>query len=271
MTRIHHLNCATMRPFNERLVHGAGSWLARARMVCHCLLIETDRGLVLVDSGLGLEDCAHPERIGKAFVRVVQPRLDPAETAARQIETLGFSRRDVRHVVLTHLDLDHAGGLADFPEATIHVYRAEHAAAMHPTGLEHERYRPAQWAHGPRWQLHDDDGERFEGLSAVRAIVEPEVLLVPLHGHSRGHAAVAVAVDDGWLMHCGDAYFSRHEMEPEPRCPPGLAFFQRIVAVDDELRRENQRRLRELVAAAPHVTAFSAHDDVELDRLAASP
>lgn len=269
MNRIRHLNCATMRPFNERLIHGHGSWLARARLVCHCLLVETDDGLVLVDSGFGLADCAHPERLGRLFVGVAQPRLDPAETAARQIEALGYRRRDVRHVVLTHLDLDHAGGLADFPEAAVHVYRAEHAAAMHPMGRERGRYRPHQWAHGPRWVLHDDDGERFEGLAAVRAIVEPEVLLVPLHGHSRGHAGVAVRQGEGWLMHCGDAYFSSQELEEPARCPPGLAFFQRAVAADDALRRDNQRRLRQLVAESSQVTAFSAHDDAELNRLVA--
>jgi len=37
---------------------------------------------------------------------------------------------DVRHIVLTHLGFDHAGGLDDFPAATVHLLRQEsdHAA-----------------------------------------------------------------------------------------------------------------------------------------------
>jgi glyoxylase-like metal-dependent hydrolase (beta-lactamase superfamily II) len=266
--KVHHLNCATMRPFPASLVQLGGSWTARGTMVCHCLLIEAREGLVLVDSGIGLADCADPSRLGGVFKMVVSPRYDAEETAARQVERLGYRRSDVRHVVLTHMDLDHAGGLGDFPGATVHVYRAEHEAAMDPRG-EHEklRYRAVQWAHGPRWQLHDDDGESFFGLRAVRAIVEPEVLLVPTCGHSRGHAAVAVRTGDRWLFHCGDAYFNHDEIHAEKRrCPPGLAFFQRTVAADDDMRRHNQKQLRAL--ARDHggeVSAFCAHDPAELE------
>ncbi|MFE6931116.1 MBL fold metallo-hydrolase [Streptomyces sp. NPDC057699] len=43
------------------------------------------------------------------------------QTAARQVEKLGFSRDDVRHIVLTHFDADRIGGLADFPDAQVHL------------------------------------------------------------------------------------------------------------------------------------------------------
>ena len=264
--RVHHLNCATMRPPCEPLIHGSGSWLERGRMVAHCLLAETNDGLVLVDSGIGTRDVADPAgRLGAAFVKVVKPLLDPSETALRQVEALGFSAKDVRHVVLTHMDVDHAGGLADFPDATVHLYRAEHHAAMNPTWRERERYRACHWEHGPKWALHDVDGERFMGLEAVRAIVEPEVLLVPTAGHSRGHAAVAINSPRGWLLHCGDAYFSKGEMQDPPTCPAGLRFFQRAVAMDNTDRLRNQARLRQLHNDPnAEVTMFSAHDGDEL-------
>jgi glyoxylase-like metal-dependent hydrolase (beta-lactamase superfamily II) len=43
------------------------------------------------------------------------------DTTVRQVEKLGFRTKDVTHVVLTHCDPDHAGGLADFPHADVHV------------------------------------------------------------------------------------------------------------------------------------------------------
>ena len=94
--RVHHLNCGTMCPFCERLVAGQGSWLKRGRLVCHCLLIETPDGLVLVDTGLGRKDVAEPSRrLGGLFTTVFGPCLALEETALSQIEALGHGARDV--------------------------------------------------------------------------------------------------------------------------------------------------------------------------------
>ena len=270
--RIHHLDCATLCPASAALINDHGALFQRGRMVCHCLLIEGDDGLCLVDTGLGTEDLAAPAaRLGRAFAAVVAPVLRVESTALHQVRALGFSPADVRHVVPTHLDLDHAGGLPDFPHAEVHVFAPEHAAALDPpTRLERERYRAVHFRHGPRWVVHEDlDGERWFGFSRVRALAgSPEVLLVPLVGHTRGHVGVAVRTEGGWLLHAGDAYFNHHEMDAHPSCPPGLALFQRIVAVDDVARRENQARLRDLVRREPSVAVFSAHCPVELASLA---
>lgn len=274
--RVHHLNCATMCPFGGRLVSGEGALFAPAKMVCHCLLIETNAGLVLVDTGLGLDDLAHPRERLAELVWLVRPRLDPEETAIRQIERAGFRADDVRHVVLTHLDVDHAGGLPDFPRAKIHIHDAELAAATAlASRIERMRYRTAQWAHGPDWVRHTPRGEPWYGFQCVRQMegLPPEVLLVPLAGHTRGHCAIAVDTGGAsggprWLLHAGDAYFFRGEIDPvSPRCPAGLDVFQRILEMDRGARLGNQRRLRELARDhAGDVAIFCAHDPVELER-----
>jgi glyoxylase-like metal-dependent hydrolase (beta-lactamase superfamily II) len=266
--RVHHIDCATMCPVSARLVNGRGGWLAPARMVCHCLLIEGRDGLVLVDTGLGTADIDDPRgRLGGAFVTVARPGLAREQTALAQIERLGFQRADVRHIVPTHLDLDHVGGLSDFPEAQVHVFEPELRAAMQRTTVgERGRYRVAQLAHGPRWVSHALAGDRWLGFDRVSVLGE-DVALVPLVGHTRGHCAVAVRDDRGWLLHAGDAYFFRGEVDPvKPRCTPGLALFQRLAAVDDVARRANQVRLRTLVHDhGRQVRVFSAHDPVEFD------
>jgi glyoxylase-like metal-dependent hydrolase (beta-lactamase superfamily II) len=172
----------------------------------------------------------------------------------------------VRHIVLTHLDIDHAGGLSDFPTAQVHVLDVEHAAAMKPrTRAERNRYRPQQWEHQPRWEIHSARGEPWMGFESVEAI--GDVLLVSLHGHTRGHAGVAVRISDGWLLHCGDAYLFHAEVDQVPRCPRGLLTFERLVAVDDAARRDSQARLRQLRRShGSEVRLFCAHDPVELRR-----
>ncbi len=76
---------------------------------------------------------------------------------------------------------------------------------------------------------------------------------------------------DGWLLHCGDAYFFRDETDPvRPRCTPALALFQRMVAVDGRNRLANRRRLAELRRDhGGDVRLFCAHDATEFERLRA--
>ena len=166
--KIHHLNCGSMCPYGKRLINGKGGWFESAEMCCHCLLIETANGLVLVDTGLGSADIRNPAQLGGIFHAVVRPRLLMEETALHQVQALGFKPEDVRYIVPTHLDLDHAGGLSDFPHAQVHIYAPEHKAAMErPTLPEKNRYRPAHFKHGPKWQIHEVQGERWFGFDSI--------------------------------------------------------------------------------------------------------
>jgi glyoxylase-like metal-dependent hydrolase (beta-lactamase superfamily II) len=271
--RVHHLNCGTMRPPGGRLLDGRSGLLRRSELVCHCLLLETDSGLVLVETGMGTPAADRPkEWLGREFQLLTSPTLLATETAVAQIERLEFWPADVRHVVLTHLDLDHAGGLVDFPEATVHVYATELRALRSPKDrAERMRYRPAQFAHAPRFRPYEADGEQWFGFDAVRELdgLGPDVLIVPLTGHTRGHAGVAVRADEGWLLHAGDSYFFRGELDPEPHLPLGLRLFETLVQTEKAARLANQERLRSLVREhGDEVSVFSAHDPVEYRRLA---
>jgi glyoxylase-like metal-dependent hydrolase (beta-lactamase superfamily II) len=262
-----------MCPRGARMLAGHGGWLAPTRLVAHCLLIEAGSQLVLVDTGFGTQDVADPKRLGQPFRALVQPQRRPEETAIRQIEALGLSPADVRHVLLTHLDADHAGGLADFPEAEVHLFRPELAAARNPPLLERSRYVAAHWSHGPRWVEHDAGGDRWFGFESARLLphLDVEVVLIPLVGHSTGHAGIAVRTGDGWLLHCGDAYFHRGEVETPPSCPWGLRTFESITGQDAKARHHNQERLRELAREHGAEVRLICSHDPELFDAAARP
>lgn len=270
MAKIHHLNCATMCPYNARLMTGEGGWTETAHLVAHVLAIESNDGIVLVDTGLGTADVANPARTGAPFRHLVRPRYDVAETAIERVAALGFKPADVRHIVLTHLDVDHAGGLGDFPHAKVHVFRTELDSALNPSLREKLRFVPSQWAHGPDWVRYETEGDSWFGFDSVRAIegLDVEVAIVPLVGHTHGHSGIAVRDGEGWLLHAGDAYFNHGEMEQPPRTPPGLKIFETAVELDGRARRDNQERLRQLVARhSDEVRVFCAHDPLELQRL----
>jgi glyoxylase-like metal-dependent hydrolase (beta-lactamase superfamily II) len=268
--RIHHLSCGTMCPIGGRLWDGFSPLLGPAKIVCHCLLIETNAGLVLVDTGFGLADVRNPQRLSTFFRLANRVRLREADTARRQIEAKEFPAADVRHIILTHLDFDHAGGITDFPGATVHILDTELAAAnRRSNALDRRRYRPMQWEGSVDWQTYTADGERWFGFRCVRDLVglPPEILIVPLAGHTTGHCGVAVRSEEGWLLHAGDAYFFRGEMDlHEYHCTPMLRFYQRMMAADNTMRLNNQARLRQLKATHGRlVRLFCAHDAKELE------
>jgi len=271
--KIHHLNCGTMCPLGERLMQGEGSLFGTGRIVAHCLLVEGAEGLVLIDTGFGTGDIARPRTLGTPFNLAIRPQLIESETALAQVKALGFEPGDVRHIIATHLDVDHAGGLPDFPEAEVHVLSVERDAALDPSLRDRARYPKPHIAHGPRWAPHEPGGDHWHGFESIRVLPGSgdEILMIPLKGHSAGHSGVAVRRGDGWLLHCGDAYFSRHEMQTPRECPPGLRAFQSLMQADGKARHENQERLRELAAThGDEVELICAHDAVTFDEAAAT-
>lgn len=100
----------------------------------------------------------------------------------------------------------------------------------------------------------------------------PEILLVPLTGHTWGHCGVAIQRDADWLLHAGDAHFHRQALASgTPRCPPGLRAYQRLMEVERSQRLANQERLRELRRAqGSQVQIVCAHDRFELAAAAAA-
>ncbi|MFI7424060.1 MBL fold metallo-hydrolase [Nonomuraea sp. NPDC049684] len=260
--RIHHLNCGSVRTI-EATYDGPPATPA----VNHCLLVETPAdGLVLVETGLGLGDVRDPAgTLGADWVAMAEPALDEEETAVRQVARLGYRPDDVRHVIVTHLDVDHCGGLPDFPGARVHLLAAELEAAL--AEAPSFRYRPAHWAHGPDWVTYTPEAnDDWFGFASIKLDGLPEdIRLVPLGGHTAGHTGVAVRDGDRWLLHCGDAYYYHRELRQDPHPHPLMDVVQTRSEVHHDLRLGTQARLRELVRDhGDQVSVFSAHDPWEL-------
>lgn len=171
-----------------------------------CLLVETDAGLVLVDTGLGRDDYVHRTAILRAFRVVTILPLKPEEMAVHQVAQIGFQPEDVRHIVLTHMHFDHCGGLLDFPHATVHVHQRELDAFLGPRRRWLDLgYVRRHLAHRPQIVTYADTNGRWYDFDAIRLPFRPEMWLVPLFGHTRGHCGVAIRTERGWHFHAGDA------------------------------------------------------------------
>ncbi|WP_242022765.1 MBL fold metallo-hydrolase [Gimesia chilikensis] len=249
LNRIQHINCGTL------LVTGYPT------VVCHCLLLEGEQGLVLIDSGIGLADVRDPlGRLGQELIDMAGFQFHEHDTAVRRVESLGFSVDDVKHIVLTHCDPDHTGGLADFPAAQIHVAAEE----LQQVRAGHWRYVSSHFDHGPHWETYARGTCDWFGLESrpVQVGAGLDVRLIPLNGHTLGHCGVAVRQEQGWLLHVGDAYYLRAELTEEDHPVAALAA-QR--ADDDALRCASLAELRRLYSEhANEIELCGYHDLSEL-------
>ena len=206
---------------------------------------------MLVDTGFGRGDVANRAQLGRLFNSAVSPQLIASETAHAQVLALGFQPEDVRHIVATHLDLDHSGGLPDFPQAEVHLLGPELAAALSPDWRSRARYIPAHWLHGPRWVEHET---RRRGMDRLPLGADPA-------GRRRGDPADpaprphARAHRRGGAPRRGLAAALRRRLLPPRRgadaaaLPAGPALLPEPQPDRRQGARENQERLRELAAA----------------------
>lgn len=234
---IHFLNCFTCN--TRPPLH----WQTGAL----CLLVETDQGPVLVDTGLGTEDYARPPAIVRIFQALFAVPLNPMEAAVHQIPSFGYHSQDLRHIVLTHMHFDHCGGLPDFPQTKVHVHRREHEAFHgRPRRWTDLAYVRRHIAHRPDWVLHQETSDLWFDFPAIRLPFDPEMWMIPLHGHTRGHCGVAIRTDDGWLFHVADSA----AIELTRRTPEWLVRF---------VLGPHQPRLRHFAAAHPEVRMTTGH------------
>jgi glyoxylase-like metal-dependent hydrolase (beta-lactamase superfamily II) len=169
-----------VRPVGELGLEAGDPHDAPGRIEYFVWLIRHGERLILVDTGFSPQEA---ERRGRTML------IHPVE-ALRQ---LGISASSITDVVITHLHYDHAGNLADFPEALFHLQDREMA---YGTGrcMCHDRLRrpfavdavvdAVRLTFSGRVCFHDGNGEIMEGLT---------IHLVG--GHSRG--LQVVRLDDG--------------------------------------------------------------------------
>ena len=268
--KIHYMNCGTMYP---RLAGVFVQCLDRSPAIC--MLVEKDDQLVLVDTGFGTRDMADTSRLGYGEL-LLNTQPDPEQPAVRQVEKLSYRPEQVRNIICTHLDRDHAGGLPDFPDANVHVLKAERDAALNPRNASaRDRYRECHFSHDPKWVTHDAvSTEKWFGIDCIRDIpgLAPEILLVPLEGHTYGHTGVAVDIGSGWILHCGDAYYIKEELRQKGKVSIGVRGFRRFAHTDiTKVGRALEMLKRLMREHGDEVTLIASHDQFEYRNLFGKP
>jgi N-acyl homoserine lactone hydrolase len=219
---IHAIQTGSVR-IKTAQVEGRGHGLARRLAIftdsnwtdwlpTYAWVIEHPEGVIVVDTGQGV----HLLETGKSlhpYVRwEVAFRIERDEEIGPQLRALGIGPRDVKRVVLTHLHMDHDGGLAHFPNSEILVSRGELSTASGWAGRV-RGYLPNRW---PSWfdpVPLDLAAEPFGPFAASKRLTEAgDVIAVATPGHTADHLSVLVQLGDTTLFLAGDTSYNEHLM-----------------------------------------------------------
>jgi N-acyl homoserine lactone hydrolase len=161
-------------------------------------LLETDKGWVLIDTGLNPLGVTEPEKAWGERAKVVKPELKPEDDVRFRLKELGLTAGDIRYVIHTHMHWDHTGGNRFFTEAAFLVQKAEYRFA----------YWPDQHVQASYMRDHFDCGVHYELVEGDTEVL-PDITLVHTPGHTPGHQSVLVKVAGGkYLLFAGDAAYT---------------------------------------------------------------
>jgi N-acyl homoserine lactone hydrolase len=218
--------------------------------------IEHPEGVIVIDTGAAAHLKSLP-RWHPYFRFAVRFDIEPEQEAGPQLRALGIGARDVKTVVLTHLHIDHDGGLAHFPHSRI-LASAGEIARMSGIAGAMLGYLPKRW---PKWFAPEPLAWQPTACgpfaSSARISAAGDVIAVPTPGHTPNHLSVVVRDGDHEIMLAGDASYLESTM---------LSGTVDGVSPDETVAAATLARIREFCSQRPTVY-LPAHDPHAAQRL----
>ncbi|HXX02704.1 MAG TPA: N-acyl homoserine lactonase family protein [Xanthobacteraceae bacterium] len=173
--------------------------------------IEHREGVIVVDTGAAAHLKSLP-RWHPFFRFAVRFDIEPEQEIGPQLKSRGIGPRDVKTVVLTHLHIDHDGGLAHFPHSRILADAGEIKRAAGISGVING-YLPKRW---PKWfdpqPLVWQSSPCGPFTQSTPLTDAGDVIAVPTPGHTPGHVAVIVRGEEEQVLLAGDASYLESTM-----------------------------------------------------------
>lgn len=187
------------------------------------LVRHPSAGAILVDTGL------HPsiatdgrQNFGGAGERFGRPSLAAGEDVPSQLRERGLDTGEIPVVVMTHLHMDHASAISEFPRSSFVVSAAEWRAAS-SAGLT-DGYRRTHYDFAFEYRSVDfDRGEIGSYATFARTFDlfgDGSIRLAFTPGHSAGHLSVICRLAQSDFVIGGDAMYLLDQLEGSAQLPP---------------------------------------------------
>jgi len=221
-------------------------------------VIDHPEGVIVVDTGQGTHLLETAKSLHPYLRWEVTFRIERDEEIGPQLRALGLRPGDVTRVVLTHLHVDHDGGLAHFPDSEILVSRGELRTASGWMGRL-RGYLPNRW---PSWfdpVSLDLATEPFGPFTTSKRLTSAgDVIAVGTPGHTANHVSVLVEDQGITYVLAGDTSYNQRLM---------LAGAIDGVCADENVARATLRAINLLARDRPTVY-LPTHDPESAERLA---
>ena len=230
--------------------------------VTQCLLIEGKDSLTLIDTGIGKKQILENlnGNLNWAHKNLFGFKFSVDESAIEQIKKLGFNPKDVKDIFVTHLDFDHAGGIPDFPWATIHTSNEELLTSKNKWSIHNKRYCRELWKNHIRIRPYDSSkGESLDSLLNVQRphLVDSDIYLIPLPGHTLGHFGYYLKENN--LFFAGDGFLHNCQLnESVANTPLILKIYNSISTMDSDLYDTSLNNIKEIKKR--NIQVVNSHD-----------
>lgn len=224
------------------------------------LIRHPKAGPILVDTGLHPSIASDPrENLGRFGTWLCRPEMEPGSDLAAQLRDRDIAPSQVRLVLLTHLHVDHASGIADFPEATFIVTAAEWKEATSGLLPILKGYRRQQYDYAFDFRTISFDGDGVSSYATFGRTIDlfgdGSVRLASTPGHSAGHQSVILRLKERDMVIAGDALFREAQLEPRADLP-GLMYDEHQYKRSLQEIRLFRREYPDAVITAGHDAAF---------------
>ena len=238
-------------------LHFLGFRSERVEIPIPCFLLEhPTAGPVLVDTGHHASMAVDPKgSYGPILGRGVGPhlRMGAGDALPDQLRKLGVEPEAIKLVVMTHLHIDHASGVAQFPGATF-VVTARECAAATEGGLR-EGYVSRQFDHAFDWRTIDFDGDEVSSYKSFGRTLDlfgdGSIRLAYTPGHTLGHMSVVVRTAGPEFLVVGDAAYTMRTIK-ESALPYGPH--------DEHEFKRSLREVQRYIEQTPDAAVCPGHD-----------
>jgi len=193
---------------------------------CPAFLIRhPSAGAFLVDTGL------HPsiatdgqENFGSIAARFAKPALEPGADVPAQLRARGLAPGEIPIVVMTHLHVDHASAISEFPQSTFVVSEVEWKAATDGSRPLLNSYRRAHFDYAFDYRTVDFDRGGIDSYASFGRCFDlfgdGSVRLAYTPGHSGGHMSVIARLKERDFVIGGDATHLEGHLDGSAATPP---------------------------------------------------